>query len=173
MPVGRVSQGSKRRGRDDSRRPSRARRSTAQRGGGATRSRPRAGGTGGAFKLSSTPRAAVLALVVCAMALSVAVPLRTYWGQQAALAEQQEQHEQLQQQVQQLQQRKEELTDPAHVETEARERLGYVRPGETPYLVHPSPPSKPTPGGDDASSAADDVPWYEQLWTALRGGDEQ
>ncbi|GAB2758438.1 hypothetical protein GCM10027174_38420 [Salinifilum aidingensis] len=170
MPVGRVSRSTGRRGRDDSRRPARARRGTFPRPTGAKRSRSAASSTGGAFKLSSTPRAAVLALVVCAMALSVAVPLRTYWSQRAELAAQQERRAQLEREVQSLQQRKEELSDPAHVEAEARERLGYVRPGETPYMVHVPSPEK-GPGGERPAEADEDAPWYEQLWTSIRGED--
>ena len=50
---------------------------------------------------------------------------------------------------------------------EARERLGYVRPGETPYIVElpdtsPEAPERPRP-------AAGDVPWYEELWNSLLG----
>jgi len=44
-----------------------------------SRARTRAGaGTGGAFGMTGTRRAALLAMVVCALALSIAVPLRTY-----------------------------------------------------------------------------------------------
>ncbi|MHA6801139.1 FtsB family cell division protein [Bounagaea algeriensis] len=170
MPVGRVSRNTGRRGRDDSRRPARARRGTSPRPTGAKRSRSASGSTGGAFKLSSTPRAAVLALVVCAMALSVAVPLRTYWSQRTELGAQQERRAQLEREVQSLQQRKEELSDPAQVEAEARERLGYVRPGETPYMVH-VPPAEATADSDGSAAEHEDVPWYEQLWKSVRGED--
>jgi len=85
--------------------------------------------------LSSTRRAAVLALVVCAVALSVAVPLRNYFAQRSALEETLHQQERLREQVDGLEQRKAQLSDPAQVEVEARDRLRYVRPGETPYVV--------------------------------------
>ena len=130
--------------------------------------------TAGAFKLSSTRRAAVLALLVCAMALSVAVPLRTYWGQRQELAAQQRQREELSQQVSQLQQRRGELSDPVHVQAEVRRRLGYVRPGETPYIVEapPAPPQQPPPYALDRVEAGvpQALPWYERVWETLTGG---
>src|SRR5205823_3711751 len=105
-------------------------------GGKASSARPRPkSSTGGAFKLSSTRRAAVLALLVCALGLSVSVPLRTYLSQREELATQRQKQAELTRQVRELEQRRVELSDPAQVEAEARERLGYVRPGETPYIV--------------------------------------
>ncbi|MDI2031883.1 septum formation initiator family protein [Saccharopolyspora sp. TS4A08] len=127
--------------------------------------RPRSS-TGGAFQLSSTRRAAVLALLVCVMALSVAVPLRTYLSQRDELAAQETQRAELEVQVRQLEQRKQELSDPEQVEAEARARLGYVRPGETPYIVEvpqaPAPPPPRAPGDDG-------VPWYEEMWNSVLG----
>ncbi|GAA4850832.1 FtsB family cell division protein [Saccharopolyspora rosea] len=171
MPVGRATPDRDRRARrGDSpaaRRAERARRGTAKgrRPGGKPPGRRPRSGTGGAFKLSSTRRAAVLAMLVCAMALSVSVPLRTYLSQREELADQQQQQARLQDEVRNLQERKRELSDPAHLEAEARARLGYVRPGETPYVVQVpettgAPPPKPATG---------DLPWYEELWNSVMG----
>lgn len=92
-------------------------------------------------------RAVILALVLCALALSVAVPLRNYLSQRGELAEVQQQQQRLREQVDELERRKAELSDPAQVEAEARRRLRYVRPGETPYVVPlPSGPQSPAPG---------------------------
>ncbi|GAB2659229.1 hypothetical protein GCM10027271_17390 [Saccharopolyspora gloriosae] len=122
--------------------------------------------TAGAFKLSSTRRAALLALLLCAMALSVSVPLRTYLSQRGELAAQEQHRAELTQQVRELEMRKEQLSDPERVEAEARSRLGYVRPGETPYIVElpgrpTAPPATPAPEDDGA--------WYSDLWKSLTG----
>lgn len=178
MPAGRASdpQGRGERNVPPSRRQVRARRDSAQRRTtgtssvrGAPKRRPASrakSSTGGAFKLSSTRRAAVLALLVCVMALSVAVPLRTYLSQRDELAAQETQRVELEIQVRELEQRKQELSDPAQVEAEARARLGYVRPGETPYIVEvpqaPAPPPPRAPGDDG-------VPWYEEMWNSVLG----
>lgn len=112
-------------------------------------------------------------MLVCAMALSVAVPLRTYWGQRQELADQQRQQTELSQQVTELEQRRSELSDPSHVEAEARQRLGYVRPGETPYIVEspPAPSSAAAPPGvlNTGVPQSAQAPWYERLWDSLTG----
>ncbi|MCI2420696.1 septum formation initiator family protein [Saccharopolyspora sp. K220] len=179
MPVGRASDPARRSRRGETpaeRRSERARRdgagtkSSGRRPGrqSSGRSRPKSS-TGGAFKLSSTRRAAGLAMLVCVMALSVSVPLRTYLSQRNELAAQDQQQADLTRQVQELEQRKQELSDPAQVEAEARARLGYVRPGETPYIVEvPVQPVAPPPPEE---SANDGVPWYEELWDSVMGKD--
>ncbi|QUH00145.1 septum formation initiator family protein [Saccharopolyspora erythraea] len=147
-------------------------RSSGKRPGGQSpaRSRPRSSSSGGAFKLSSTRHAAVLAIVVCAMALSVSVPLRTYLSQRAELAHQEQRKVELVQQVQELEQRRTELSDPARIEAEARARLGYVRPGETPYVVEvPAAPQAPAPA---AEPRGDGRPWYERLWDSVTGKEQ-
>lgn len=166
----------RRRGQTSARGSERARRtgggSAAKRPGGKqpTRARQRSGAAG-AFKLSSTRRAAGLAMLVCVMALSVSVPLRTFLSQQAELDAQEQQQAALSREVADLQQRKEKLADPAHVEAQARERLGYVRPGETPYTVQlpedlgGEEVEPPEPGFGDA-------PWYERLWQSVMGGQQ-
>lgn len=107
---------------------------------------------------SSTRRAAVLALIVCAVVLSVAVPLRNYLGQQGELQDTVRQQEKLREQVDGLERRKAQLSDPAQVEVEARDRLRYVHPGETPYVVQlpsetSSPPSPSSPPAADVPRA--------------------
>ncbi|MBB5153585.1 FtsB family cell division protein [Saccharopolyspora phatthalungensis] len=174
MPVGRASDQQRRNHRGEppaERRGERARRDGARSSGkrpgrrAPTRSRPKSS-TGGAFKLSSTRRAAGLAMLVCVMALSVSVPLRTYLSQHAELAAQEQQQADLTRQVRELELRKQELSDPAQVEAEARARLGYVRPGETPYIVEVPAPAAPPP---PTASADDGVPWYENLWNSVMG----
>ncbi|GAA2331608.1 hypothetical protein GCM10009854_03420 [Saccharopolyspora halophila] len=173
MPAGRASQPRGRGERDTppSRRSVRARRDAPGKTGPAKKAPPRRGpnprsSTGGAFKLSSTRRAAVLALLVCVMALSVAVPLRTYLSQSDELAAQRHQEKVLEAQVRELEQRREQLSDPKQIEAEARARLGYVKPGETPYIVQvPETPAPPSPKEPDA----DGVPWYEKLWKSVVG----
>ncbi|GAA2813153.1 hypothetical protein GCM10010470_55770 [Saccharopolyspora taberi] len=139
-----------------------------KRPGGQPSARPRPkSGSAGAFGLSSTRRAAVLATVVCAMALSVSVPLRTYLSQRDELATQEQRQVELAREVQDLRQRKAELSDPAHVEAEARARLGYVRPGETPYIVEV--PAQPEAAPQPQEPPDDGRAWYEQLWDSVTG----
>ncbi|MCE6994413.1 septum formation initiator family protein [Saccharothrix sp. S26] len=131
-----------------------------------SRARTRAGaGTGGAFGMTGTRRAALLAMVVCALALSIAVPLRTYLAQREELREVTASQETLRAEVGQLEQRKRELADPAHVEAESRRRLHYVRPGETPYIVQlPGDEERELEQQRPETKPAEDKAWYEQLW---------
>ena len=117
--------------------------------------------------ITSPRRAAMLAAVVCVLALSVAVPLRNYLGQRSELAAVYEQQQILADKVVELERRRALLADPQHLESQARERLRYVRPGEAPYVVQ-LPPSRPAAGTDRAV-----VPrqlWYTELWKSINGG---
>lgn len=136
--------------------------------GGGQRATSRSLGMHGLLGLASTRRAAVLALVVCALVLSVAVPLRNYLGQRSMLENTVQRQDTLRQQVDELERQRAQLLDPAQIEVEARKRLGYVRPGETPYVVQlpGSPPATAQP--DQPGSAAGDQ-WYGQMWESIAG----
>lgn len=121
---------------------------------------------GHAFGITSRTRAVLLAVVVCAIALSVAVPLRNYVTQRSELSAVREQQEILTDQVAELERRRALLDDPRHVEAQARERLRYVRPGETPYVVQ-LPPAPPA--GADAGQEPEDR-WFTRFWELLVSG---
>ncbi|MEU4666806.1 septum formation initiator family protein [Amycolatopsis sp. NPDC023774] len=120
--------------------------------------------------MSTTRRAAVVAIVVCALAFTVAVPLRTYLSQRSEVRDQEAQQAQLQKEVDVLRDRKAQLSDPAQIEAEARRRLRYVKPGETPYIVQlpEDQPSAPPPAANPA--AVSQGSWYEKLWDSVSGG---
>jgi cell division protein FtsB len=111
----------------------------------------------------------VFAIVVCALALSVAVPLRTYLGQRDDVATEEQRQAELRSQVQALQERKAQLDDPAQVEAEARRRLRYVMPGETPYMVELPGDGTSETGDEPAKGKAKDESWYQLLWNAVSG----
>lgn len=129
-----------------------------------------AGNAARVLGLSTTRRAAVLAIVICALAFTLAVPLRTYLSQRGEIKVQEQRQAELQQQVERLNQRKAALSDPAEVEAEARRRLRYVTPGETPYLVQlpEDNPQAPPPGAPQPPGPGDTA-WYQQLWASLGG----
>ena len=134
-----------------------------------TRTRSRAGSvvaaTTGLLGLSSTRRAAILALVVCALALTVVVPLRNYVAQRQELAAVSAQQEALTAEVDQLNRERERLANPAEIAVQARSRLGYVMPGEVPYVVQlPSGPVGPATGPGSGAL------WYRTLWREVVEG---
>jgi cell division protein FtsB len=120
-----------------------------------------------AFGLSTTRRAAVFAIVVCALALSVAVPLRTYLGQRDDVELEEQRQADLRSQVEVLEERKAQLDDPAQVEAEARRRLRYVMPGETPYMVELPDDQGAETGGKPEQGKVKDESWYQLLWNAV------
>jgi cell division protein FtsB len=122
--------------------------------------------TSGILGVSSTRRAAILALVVCALALTVAVPLRNFLTQRDELAQLQQQQAFEGGQLTDLNRQRDQLRDPAYVAAQARERLGYVKSGEIPYVVQlpgdtGAPETAVAPGGP--------VPWFDRLWSDVRG----
>ncbi|MFI9508804.1 septum formation initiator family protein [Nocardia sp. NPDC052566] len=114
----------------------------------------------------STGRAVVLAIVVCALALTLAVPTRTYFTQRAEAKQLAQQRVELEADLARLRDRRAQQRDPANTKAEARERLRLVMPGETPYIVQvpgieaPAPPPAPT-----RSKAPD--PWYTEVWRTI------
>lgn len=117
--------------------------------------------------LGGTRRAAVLAIVICALALTVAVPLRTYLGQRSEVIEQVQHQERLRAEVTELEKRKAELADPAQVRAEARERLRYVMPGETPYIVQLPGDAERNRAPDARRPQQSTEPWYGELWRSV------
>ncbi|ALG14575.1 hypothetical protein AOZ06_05970 [Kibdelosporangium phytohabitans] len=117
---------------------------------------------------ATTRRAAIVATVVCALALSVAVPLRTYLSQRDEVATQERRQAELRAQVQELEARKAQLSDPAQILAEARKRLRYVMPGETPYMVQLPGDAGAQPGQQPVAPPGPQQPWFQQLWDSIK-----
>jgi cell division protein FtsB len=113
-------------------------------------------------------RAAILAAVVCILTLTIAGPVRTYFAQSAELTAIEASNAQLEVQKAQLEAEKTRINDPAYIEAQARDRLGMVMPGETPYQIQlpnsPAPASE-EPGASAPQSSRD--PWYTALWHTI------
>ncbi|MFN2479083.1 MAG: septum formation initiator family protein [Pseudonocardiaceae bacterium] len=133
--------------------------------------RPLARRIGYAVGITTGRRAALLAALVCVLMLSVAVPLRNFVGQRAELAAVYEQQQILADKIAELERRRALLADPQHIETQARERLRYLLPGEAPYLVQLPPGTIATDGGGGAGPVQPSAqPWYGQLWKTINSG---
>ena len=77
-------------------------------------------------------RAAILAAVVCALTLTIAGPVRTFFAQRTEMKQLAATEAALRAQIAELEQQKVKLADPVFVAAQARERLGFVMPGEIP-----------------------------------------
>ncbi|SEH66462.1 Cell division protein FtsB [Mycolicibacterium rutilum] len=117
---------------------------------------------------SAARRAAILAAVVCVLTLTIAGPVRTYFAQRTEMQQLKATEEQLRAQIAELEQQKGKLADPVFIAAQARERLGFVMPGEIPYQVQ-LPPEAIVPGGPDEEPVPvdDGQPWYTALWHTI------
>src|SRR5690348_1054323 len=82
-----------------------------------------------------TSRAAILAVVACAIALSLAYPVREYIAQRREIASLRVQQRVAQGQVEQLSRQKQRLGDESYIKREARRRLHMCDPGAKCYVV--------------------------------------
>jgi cell division protein FtsB len=117
---------------------------------------------------SAARRAAILAAVICVLTLTIAGPVRTYFAQRTEMKQLKATEEQLRVQIAGLEEQKVKLADPVFVAAQARERLGFVMPGDIPYQVQlPANAAVPgTPGGEPAKANPDE-PWYASLWHTI------
>lgn len=114
-----------------------------------------------------TGRAALLALVVCALVVALAYPMRQYVAQRSQIADQRKQAEQARKRVDELREEKARWQDPEYVKAQARARLHYVLPGETAYtVVEPTGAAAPEDSGARRSDSAAAAPGTRTCGTA-------
>jgi cell division protein FtsB len=113
-------------------------------------------------------RAAVLAALICVLTLTIAGPVRTYFAQRTEMNQLAASEAALRRQIADLEQKKGKLADPAYIAAQARERLGFVMPGDIPFQVQlpPTAAASPQPGAETAKPANND-PWYTSLWHTI------
>jgi cell division protein FtsB len=113
-------------------------------------------------------RAAVLAAVVCVLTLTIAGPVRTYFAQRTEMEQLAATEAALHRQIADLEQQKGKLGDPAYIAAQARQRLGFVMPGDIPFQVQlpPTAAVSPPQGGETAKPVNND-PWYTSLWHTI------
>jgi len=115
-----------------------------------------------------TGRATVLLVVLAALALGYAYPVRVYLSQQAEINRMEAGQEAQRKHIDELAAQVEKWQDDAYVVSQARSRLYMVYPGEIPLVVL----------WDEAGAARDagvtpketqpaPAPWYGKLWTSI------
>ncbi|MDH2428766.1 septum formation initiator family protein [Sphaerisporangium sp. TRM90804] len=116
-----------------------------------------------------TGRAAILAVVVCAVAMSLAYPVREYVAQRRQIAQLERQQADALKHLQALGERSRQLDDPAYIRRQARARLHYCGTGEKCYVVLDSEAkAKPAKPG---TARRDNAPWYQTLWESVEAAD--
>jgi cell division protein FtsL len=115
-----------------------------------------------------TGRAAVLAVVICAIALSLAYPVREYVNQRRQIDALVAQQQTMLAQVKSLQAQQARLSSPAYIEQLARQELNMCFPGTRCYIVE----GGQRPSGTTTQAARPGpVPWYDKLWRSVQQAD--
>jgi len=128
--------------------------------------RPAAAESEQASRPRFTSRAAVLVVVICAIGLSLAYPIREYIAERRQIDQLEAENSQLATKVQKLRAQQRAVTSPSFIEQEARDRLNMCFPAQTCYVVI-------APASHHAKTVrAQHAPaWYGALWTSVREAD--
>ncbi|CAM5427141.1 FtsB family cell division protein [Streptomyces purpurascens] len=114
-----------------------------------------------------TGRAALLALVMCTLIVALAYPMREYVSQQAEIDDLQREQQQARQRVERLRDQKARWQDDAYAEQQIRQRLHYVMPGETGFIVVDPHAARQS----HAVLGTADRPWYANVWDGVDKSD--
>ncbi len=115
-----------------------------------------------------TSRAAVLAVVLCAIALSLAYPVREYIAQRRQIDQLEAQRQSIAANLSRLEAEQRKLTSNAYVEQQARDRLHMCLPAQTCYVII----NRQRPAAPAAVTHAPGTPWYERLWKSVQQADK-
>jgi cell division protein FtsB len=126
---------------------------------------------------SLTARAIALAVVLLILTISYASSLRIYFAQAHDIAATKAEIAERQQRIVTLEAELAKWQDENYVRTQARERLGWVVPGEIGYKVVDAD-GKPLGGGAEISGdavepvkPAEDA-WWAKLWGSVAAADQ-
>lgn len=110
-----------------------------------------------------TGRAAVLAIVLCGIALSLAYPVREYISQRRQIDQLLAQGAQIQWQRQRLESERRLLHSSVYIAQQARDRLHMCLPTQMCYEIIEGS-VKP----EDVAARVAQVPWYVRLWSSVQ-----
>jgi cell division protein FtsL len=106
--------------------------------------------------------------VLCAIALSLAYPVREYIAQRRQIDQLEAQRQAIAATLRGLEAEQQKLTSNAYVEQQARDRLHMCLPTQTCYvIINPAPRPKPA-----VPAHAPGTPWYERLWHSVQQADK-
>jgi cell division protein FtsB len=114
-----------------------------------------------------TSRAAVLAVVICAIALSLAYPVREYVAQRRQIDELVAEQQMMQAQVKRLVADRDMLENPAYIEQTAEQELHMCLPDAHCYVIENGQSVIGLPKAAQPQSA----PWYATLWHSVEQSD--
>lgn len=121
-----------------------------------------------------TQRAVALLVVVGLLVISYVGTMRIYLDQQSDMATARTQIAERQATIAQLQDELSRWNDPSYIKTQARERLGWVMPGEVGYRVIGT--DGKVVSGEVGSIKGNNDPanqaWYELIWSSVQTADQ-
>jgi cell division protein FtsB len=119
-----------------------------------------------------TGRATVLIVVLVVLALAYTYPVRVYLAQESQIGKMEAAQAAQQEKINGLTEEVAKWQDDAYVKIQARDRLFYVEPGETPLLVLNDPAGAARDAGRPVSPAAPDR-WYDTLWGSVTAANAE
>jgi cell division protein FtsL len=114
-----------------------------------------------------TGRAAVLAVVICAIVLSLAYPVREYVAQRRMIDQLVAQQQTTLTQVKNLEAEQAKLSNRSYIEQLARQELDMCFPDTKCYIVPAGQPANSTA----PASRPGPAPWYDKLWQSVQQAD--
>lgn len=118
-----------------------------------------------------TGRAIILVLVCAVLVLSFASSLQAYLQQRHSIDDRKQQIATRQRAIDELEAEKARWKDPSYVEQQARQRFGYVMPGETSYVALDANGNRIQPAGELSDPATigeqDDAAWWSTVWESV------
>ena len=109
----------------------------------------------------------MLAVVICAIALSLAYPVREYVTQRRQIDSLVAQQQVMLAQVKSLEAQQARLSSPAYIEQLARQELDMCFPRTRCYIVEGGQPLVSTAHAAKPGPA----PWYDKLWRSVQQAD--
>lgn len=123
--------------------------------------------------LDVSTRLLVVLIVAAILSVMLVPSLYQWWQQERELAQIKTQVAEQQQKNADMQRQLDLWNDPDYISTQARERLGFVRPGETQYtVVDPGPQYQDSALAAAAASTGPARPWVQQLGILVGKADQ-
>ncbi|MGL5406589.1 MAG: FtsB family cell division protein [Propionibacteriaceae bacterium] len=126
--------------------------------------------------LSATRRIVILVVALAVLVLSFAPSVWRYYQQRQQIAQQRKELLLSQERIANQQDRIARWEDPDYVKAQARERLGWVVPGETGWVVIGAD-GRPVDGSSAITAnrglqTASTLPWWQQMWDSVVAADQ-
>lgn len=119
-----------------------------------------------------TGRAAVLAVVLVALALSYVFPLRVYLAQQAEISQLRAAQDAQRAHIAELAEQAALWRDEDYIRSQARRRFHYGEPGEILMITVWEEEVGSAAGGPDTEEAPDQTgPWWDTLWSSIEAAN--